>query len=301
MASSTLQVHTLLEEYGVMLAQYERLIPHHIYNQAPPSELPAPHQQAAVWDEATAAQAAAMSVEGAAAEFGLQQPDQAAGFQAGDEQVPLEDGFSLQQQGQGASAEAGLLGSQHQQGAQLTDEFDLQQQGADPLPSMADDFDLSAGQPGAADEFGLHSLPDALPSMADEFGLGGSQSGAAVEFGLQSPQTGGADEFGLGGSKPQATDEFGLHGGEPDAAADFDLRSSPLPAVADGVGLETVSQAGGFRYYLECHMESDFLQVLGRLCLARKPVRSRHSQSNTPSWAQRAVVLSTGGAGGREG
>eukprot|EP00891_Asterochloris_glomerata_P009398 jgi/Astpho2/9398/Aster-01663 len=240
---SPAEVHTMLGEYGVVLTQYERLIPHHIYNQAPPSELPAPYQQAAVWDELAAAEAAAMSVEGAAAEFGLQQQRQADDFQLGAEQMPLEDGLNLQQQGQGASAEAGLLGSQHQQGAGLADEFGLQQQGHDTLPSMADDFDLSAGQAGAADEFGLHSVPDALPSMAYEFSLGGSQSGGAAEFGLQSPQAGGADEFGLGGSTPQAVDEFGLHGGEPDVAADFDLRSSPLPAVADGLGLEAGSQA----------------------------------------------------------
>lgn len=254
----------MLGEYSVVLAQYERLIPHHIYNQAPPSELPAPYQQAAVWDELAAAQAAAMSVEGAAAKFGLKQQRQADDFQLGAEQMPLEDGLNLQQQGQGASAEAGLLGSQHQQGAGLADEFGLQQQGHDTLPSMADDFDLSAGQAGAADEFGLHSVPDALPSMAYEFSLGGSQSGGAAEFGLQSPQAGGADEFGLGGSTPQAVDEFGLHGGEPDAAADFDLRSSPLPAVADGLGLEAGSQAGGSRYHLVYHLEPDlFCRCLG--------------------------------------
>ena len=258
MASFALQVHTMLGEYGVELAQYERLIPHHIYNQAPPSELPAPHQQAAVWDQAAAAQAAAMSVEGAAAEFGLQQQEQANDF-LGTEQMPLEDGLSLQQQGQSASAEAGLLGSQHQQEAHLADEFSLQQQGNDPLPSMADEFGLSAGQPGAADKFGLHSLPGALPSMADEFGLGGSQPAAAVEFGLHSPQTGAADEFGLGGSQPQAIHEFGLHGGEPDAAADFDLRSSPLPALAGGLEVEVVSQAGGSQHPLEYHLEPDLI------------------------------------------
>ena len=237
MASFALQVHTMLGEYGVVLAQYERLIPHHIYNQAPPSELPAAHQQ--FWD---------MSEEGTIAQLDLQQQGQADDFQLGAEQMPPEDGLDLQQQGQGASAEAALLGNEHQQGQYVADEFGLQQQGHDPMPSMAEDFDLSAGQPGAADEFGLHSMPDALPSMADEFGLGGSQPGAADEFGLQSPQTGGADEFGLGGSEPQAADEFGLHGGEPDAATDFDLRSSPLPAVADRSGVEAVSsQAGGSR------------------------------------------------------
>ena len=246
----TLQVHVMLGEYGVVLAQYERLMPHHIYNQAPPSELPAPHQQGAVWDEAAAAQTAAMSVEGAVADLSLQQQVQADSFQLGGEQMPLEDGFNLQQRGQSTSAEAGLLGSQHQQEAPMADEFGLQQQGDGPLPSMAEDFDLSAGQPGAADDFGL-------PSLADEFGLGSSHPGAADEFGLQSPQTGGADEFGLGGSKPQAIDEFGLHGGEPDAAADFDLRSSPLPAVADGLGLEAASQAGACRGHLEHHLEPD--------------------------------------------
>ena len=241
MASFALQVHTMLGEYGVVLAQYERLIPHHIYNQAPPSELPAPHQQ--FWD---------MSGEGTIAELDLQQQGQADDVQLGAEQMPLEDGVNLQQQGQGASAEAALPGNEHQQGQYVADEFGLQQQGDDPMPSMAEDFDLSAGRPGAADEFGLQSMPDTLPSMADEFGLGGSQPGAADEFGLQSPQTGGADEFGLGGSEPQAADEFGLHGGEPDAATDFDLRSSPLPAVAAGSGVEAVSsQAGGSRYRLE--------------------------------------------------
>ena len=250
------QVHIMLGAYGVVLAQYERLMPHHIYNQAPPSELPAPHQQAAVWDETAAAQAAAMSMEGAAAEFGLQQQDQADGNQLGDEQMPLEDGFNLQQQRQGANAEAGLLGSQHQQEAHLGDEFGLQQQGYDPQLSMAEDFDLSAGQPGAADEFGLHSL-------ADDLGLGSSQRGAADESGLQGPQTGGADNSGLDSGTPQAIDEFGLHGGEPDAAADFDLRSSPLPAVADGLGLEAASQAGGSRYHMEHHLESDAVAGVG--------------------------------------